>query len=47
MRAAREPAVVLIDGVCNFCSDAVRFLIPRDPQGKLRFAALQSPAGLA
>jgi len=47
MRAAREPAVVLIDGVCNFCSDAVRFLIPRDPQGKLRFAALQSPAGQA
>lgn len=40
-----EPVVVLFDGVCNFCSDAVRFLIPRDPAGRLRFAALQSETG--
>lgn len=39
--------IVLVDGLCNFCSDAVRFLIPRDPEGHLRFAALQSPAGQA
>ena len=42
-----EPALVLFDGVCNFCSDSVRFLIPRDPEGKLRFAPLQSEAGRA
>jgi len=46
--ASTSPAgIVLVDGVCNFCSDAVRFLIPRDPEGRLRFAALQSPAGEA
>jgi predicted DCC family thiol-disulfide oxidoreductase YuxK len=44
-RAAGEPAVVLFDGVCNLCSGTVRFLIPRDPRARLRFAALQSPAG--
>lgn len=42
-----EPALLLFDGVCNFCSDAVRFLVPRDPDGRLRFAALQSDAGRA
>jgi len=40
-----DPSIVLFDGVCNFCSDAVRFLIPRDPAGRLRFAALQSETG--
>ena len=42
---AMEPVIVLFDGVCNFCSDAVRFLVPRDPAGRLRFAALQSDTG--
>ncbi len=36
---------MLFDGVCNFCSDAVRFLIERDPAGRLRFASLQSETG--
>jgi len=40
-----EPSILLFDGVCNFCSDAVRFLVPRDPKGRLRFAALQSDTG--
>jgi predicted DCC family thiol-disulfide oxidoreductase YuxK len=40
-----EPSIVLFDGVCNFCSNAVRFLIPRDRTGRLRFAALQSETG--
>lgn len=40
-----EPVVVLFDGVCNFCSGVVRFLVPRDRRGRLRFAALQSEAG--
>lgn len=36
---------MLFDGVCNFCNGAVRFLVPRDPGGRLRFAALQSEPG--
>lgn len=40
-----EPSILLFDGVCNFCSGAVRFLVPRDPEGRLRFAALQSETG--
>ncbi len=37
-------AVVLFDGVCNLCNGFVRFVIPRDPRGHIRFAALQSEA---
>jgi len=40
-----EPSIVLFDGVCNFCSGAVRFLIRRDRAGRLRFAPLQSETG--
>jgi len=35
---------VLFDGECNLCNGAVDFLLCRDPRGRLRFAALQSPA---
>jgi predicted DCC family thiol-disulfide oxidoreductase YuxK len=34
--------VVLFDGVCNLCNQSVLFVIKRDPQGKFKFAALQS-----
>lgn len=37
--------VVLFDGVCNLCNGVVEFLIPRDPEGRLRFAPLQSEPG--
>ncbi|MFD1599941.1 thiol-disulfide oxidoreductase DCC family protein [Halobellus rarus] len=40
-----ETPVVLFDGVCNLCNGVVRFLLPRDPAGRLRFASLQSDAG--
>jgi predicted DCC family thiol-disulfide oxidoreductase YuxK len=36
--------VVLFDGVCNLCNGFVQFVIPRDPAGYFRFAALQSRA---
>jgi predicted DCC family thiol-disulfide oxidoreductase YuxK len=39
--------VLLFDGVCNLCNAAVSFVIDRDPQGKVRFAALQSDVGVA
>lgn len=39
-----ERAVVLFDGVCNFCNASVHFIIDRDPAQRFRFAALQSEA---
>ena len=39
------PAVILFDGVCNFCNGAVNFVINRDRDGYFRFAALQSEKG--
>jgi predicted DCC family thiol-disulfide oxidoreductase YuxK len=39
-------AVVLFDGVCNFCSWSVRFIHEHD-DGTLRFAPLQSEVGTA
>jgi predicted DCC family thiol-disulfide oxidoreductase YuxK len=39
--------VLLFDGVCHLCNDSVVWVIDRDPQGLLRFASLQSPAGSA
>jgi predicted DCC family thiol-disulfide oxidoreductase YuxK len=39
------PAVILFDGVCNFCNGAVNFVIYRDRVGYFKFAALQSAAG--
>ncbi|HVJ82265.1 MAG TPA: thiol-disulfide oxidoreductase DCC family protein [Planctomycetia bacterium] len=41
-----EPAAILLyDGVCNFCDASVRFILKRDRAGRVRFAALQSPIG--
>lgn len=43
----REFATLLFDGVCNLCNGWVDFVIRRDPMGRIRFAALQSPEGSA
>jgi predicted DCC family thiol-disulfide oxidoreductase YuxK len=40
-----HPPVILFDGVCNFCSGMVNFIIRQDKNKKFRFAALQSDAG--
>ncbi len=45
MKEARETAIVLFDGVCNFCNSSVNFLLRRDRKGVFRFAALQSEVG--
>ncbi|HEV2678792.1 MAG TPA: thiol-disulfide oxidoreductase DCC family protein [Aliidongia sp.] len=37
--------LILFDGVCNLCNGSVRFLLPRDRTGRLRFAPIQSEAG--
>lgn len=39
--------VVLFDGVCNFCDGAVRWLMERDPAGRLCFAPLQGETARA
>jgi predicted DCC family thiol-disulfide oxidoreductase YuxK len=38
-------AVILFDGVCNFCNGAVNFIIERDREGYFKFAPLQSEVG--
>ena len=38
-------AVVLFDGVCNFCDASVNFVIEHDREGYFKFAPLQSDVG--
>ncbi len=38
-------AIVLFDGICNFCNSSVNFVIERDPHGYFKFAPLQSDTG--
>lgn len=38
-------AIVLFDGVCNFCNASVNFVIERDRAGYFKFAPLQSAIG--
>ncbi len=40
-----ETQIILFDGVCNLCNSAVRFVINRDPNGKFKYASLQSEHG--
>jgi predicted DCC family thiol-disulfide oxidoreductase YuxK len=50
MNQDREDAggpILLFDGHCGLCNGLVRFLLRHDPGGRLRFAALESPAGQA
>lgn len=35
-------AVILFDGICNFCDSSVNFIIKRDRAGYFKFAPLQS-----
>ena len=38
--------IVLFDGVCNLCNGAVIFMIGKDKDDRIRFAALQEEAGM-
>jgi predicted DCC family thiol-disulfide oxidoreductase YuxK len=40
-------AIVLFDGVCNFCNSTVNFIIEHDKAGYFKFAPLQSDAGVS
>lgn len=39
-------AILLFDGVCNFCDSSVNFIIERDSQVYFKFAPLQSDTGM-
>ncbi len=39
-------AIILFDGVCNFCNGAVNFVIDHDKAGYFKFAAIQSDLGM-
>lgn len=41
----KDKKIVLFDGVCNLCNDAVNFIIERDKNDKFRFASLQGEIG--
>ena len=43
--AENRAPIVLYDGVCRMCNFWVDWVLDNDPTAKLRFAALQSPAG--
>lgn len=45
--ATDKRPVILFDGVCNMCNNAVNLALDWDPKGKLRFSALQSNVGKA
>ncbi len=38
-------AIVLFDGVCNFCNGSVNFIIAHDKAGYFKFSPLQSEIG--
>ena len=40
-----EAPVILFDGTCNLCDGVLHFVIDRERDGALRFAALQSEPG--
>jgi predicted DCC family thiol-disulfide oxidoreductase YuxK len=44
---ALPPRLVLFDGVCGFCDSAIRWLLARDPAGRLAFAPLQGETAAA
>ena len=43
---AESKRLLLFDGVCNFCNEAVLFVVDRDPSERFVFAALQSDVGV-
>lgn len=45
MDIPEDKAIVIFDGVCNFCDASVRFLMNRDPRGRFLFASNQSESG--
>ncbi len=40
-----DTAIILFDGVCNFCNASVNFIIAHDKKNHFKFAAIQSKIG--
>lgn len=40
-----EYAILVFDGVCNFCNAFVNFILKRDPKKRIRFVASQMEQG--
>lgn len=47
MKTEEQHPILLFDGVCNLCNGLVKWVINRDPIGKIHFASLQSERGQA
>ena len=45
MNIPEDKKIILFDGVCNLCNDAVIFIIKHDKNDQFRFASLQSKIG--
>jgi predicted DCC family thiol-disulfide oxidoreductase YuxK len=45
MEKSENKILILFDGVCNFCDDAVNFVIKRDKKNIFIFTPLQSVTG--
>ena len=45
MELPKDKKIILFDGVCNLCNDAVTFIIKHDKNDTFRFASLQSEIG--
>lgn len=45
MNTAKPKAIILFDGVCNFCNSTINLVISHDPHAYFHFASLQSPTG--
>jgi len=41
----KDKKIILFDGVCNLCNNAVNFVIKHDKKDVFRFASLQSELG--
>ena len=40
-----DQPIILFDGVCNFCNNAVNFVIKRNAKANILFAPMQTEAG--
>ncbi len=47
MEIPSEKAILIFDGICNFCNGSVNFVMSRDRRGRFLFTSNQSEAGAA
>jgi len=45
MELPKDKKIILFDGVCNLCNNAVNFIIEHDKKDVFRFASLQGEIG--